>query len=214
MCFTPPVHLVKEANVKTRCLRQIVNHLFLPLLISLPLLFAGCAAEKTSSFDGIDLSDLESSASAAVTPSEKETPSAVPEETTASTKPGEKQLLDLEKDTLKFGFIKLTDCAPIVIAKEKGFFEDEGLQVDVEAQPNWKTLLDRVINGELDGSHMLSGQPIAATIGFGTKAHIITAFTMDLNGNGITVSNSHLGADAGERLGELKEPHAVASDLR
>ena len=102
----------------------------------------------------------------------------------------DKQLLDLEKDSLKFGFIKLTDCAPIVIAKEKGFFESEGLQVDVIAQPNWKTLLDNVITGELDGAHMLSGQPIAATIGFGTKAHVITAFTMDLNGNGITVSNA------------------------
>ncbi|MFC4994497.1 CmpA/NrtA family ABC transporter substrate-binding protein [Rubritalea tangerina] len=98
--------------------------------------------------------------------------------------------LDVEKDALKFGFIKLTDCAPIVIAKEKGFFEDEGLQVDVVAQPNWKTLLDNVISGDLDGAHMLSGQPLAATIGFGTKAHIITAFTMDLNGNGITVSNN------------------------
>lgn len=102
----------------------------------------------------------------------------------------DKILLDLEKDELKFGFIKLTDCAPIVIAKEKGFFEEEGLQVEVIAQPNWKTLLDNVINGELDGAHMLSGQPIAATIGFGTKAHVITAFTMDLNGNGITVSNA------------------------
>ena len=102
----------------------------------------------------------------------------------------EKQLLDLEKDSLKFGFIKLTDCAPIVIAKEKGLFEAEGLQVEVIAQPNWKTLLDNVITGELDGAHMLSGQPIAATIGFGTKAHIVTAFTMDLNGNGITVSNA------------------------
>ncbi|MEM7624192.1 MAG: CmpA/NrtA family ABC transporter substrate-binding protein [Planctomycetota bacterium] len=98
--------------------------------------------------------------------------------------------LDVEKDELKFGFIKLTDCAPIVIAKEKGYFEDEGLSVEVIAQPNWKTLLDNVISGELDGAHMLSGQPIAATIGFGTKAHIITAFTMDLNGNGITVSNA------------------------
>ncbi len=99
------------------------------------------------------------------------------------------ELLDLEKDELKFGFIKLTDCAPIVIAKEKGYFEEEGLQVDVTAQPNWKQLLDNVINGELDGAHMLSGQPIAATIGFGTKAHIVTAYTLDLNGNGITVSN-------------------------
>lgn len=98
--------------------------------------------------------------------------------------------LELEKDELKFGFIKLTDCAPIVIAKEKGFFEEEGLQVEVIAQPNWKQLLDNVITGELDGAHMLSGQPIAATIGFGTEAHIVTAFTMDLNGNGITVSNS------------------------
>ncbi|QGJ70286.1 Nitrate transport protein NrtA [Planctomycetales bacterium 10988] len=100
-----------------------------------------------------------------------------------------KILLDVEKNQLKFGFIKLTDCAPLVIAKEKGFFKEEGLTVELEAQPNWKTLLDRVISGELDGAHMLSGQPIAATIGFGTKAHIITAFTMDLNGNGITVSN-------------------------
>lgn len=98
--------------------------------------------------------------------------------------------LDVEKDKLKLGFIKLTDCAPIVIAKEKGFFEDEGLLVEVVAQPNWKTLLDNVISGDLDGAHMLSGQPIAATIGFGTKAHIITAYTMDLNGNGITVSNA------------------------
>lgn len=103
---------------------------------------------------------------------------------------GETEQLDVEKDELKFGFIKLTDCAPIVIAKEKGYFEDEGLSVEVIAQPNWKTLLDNVISGELDGAHMLSGQPIAATIGFGTKAHIITAFTMDLNGNGITVSNA------------------------
>ena len=70
-----------------------------------------------------------------------------------------------------------------------GYFEDEGLQVDVTAQPNWKQLLDNVINGELDGAHMLSGQPIAATIGFGTKAHIVTAYTLDLNGNAITVSN-------------------------
>jgi len=101
----------------------------------------------------------------------------------------ETEQLDVEKDELKFGFIKLTDCAPLVVAKEKGFFDDEGLQVEVIAQPNWKQLLDNVINGELDGAHMLSGQPIAATIGFGTKAHIVTAYTLDLNGNGITVSN-------------------------
>jgi len=96
---------------------------------------------------------------------------------------------ELEKEELKFGFIKLTDMAPLAVAYEKGFFEDEGLYVTLEAQANWKILLDRVITGELDGAHMLAGQPLGATIGFGTKAHIITAFSMDLNGNGITVSN-------------------------
>lgn len=99
------------------------------------------------------------------------------------------ELLDVEKDKLTFGFIKLTDCAPLVIAKEKLFFEEEGLDVKLEAQANWKILLDRVISGELDGAHMLSGQPIAATIGFGTKAHIITPYSIDYNGNAITVAN-------------------------
>ncbi len=96
----------------------------------------------------------------------------------------------LEKEDLKFGFIKLTDMAPLAIALEKGYFEDEGLYVTLEAQANWKVLLDRVIDGQLDGAHMLSGQPLGATIGFGTEAHIVTAFVMDLNGNGITVSNA------------------------
>ena len=95
-----------------------------------------------------------------------------------------------EKEELKFGLIKLTDMAPLAIAYEKGYFEDEGLYVTLEAQANWKVLLDRVIDGQLDGAHMLAGQPLGATIGYGTKADIITAFSMDLNGNAITVSNN------------------------
>ena len=94
-----------------------------------------------------------------------------------------------EKPDLKLGFIKLTDMAPLAVAWEQGYFMDEGLFVELEAQANWKVLLDRVITGELDGAHMLAGQPLGASIGYGTQADIITAFSMDLNGNGITVSN-------------------------
>lgn len=97
--------------------------------------------------------------------------------------------LAVEKPQLTFGFIKLTDMAPLAIAKELGFFEDEGLYVTIEAQSNWKNVLDRVIDGQLDGSHMLAGQPIAASAGFGRQAQLVTPFSMDLNGNGITVSN-------------------------
>jgi nitrate/nitrite transport system substrate-binding protein len=98
--------------------------------------------------------------------------------------------LKLEKEQIKIGFIKLTDMVPLAVAYEKGFFEDEGLYVTLEPQANWKVVLDRVITGELDASHMLAGQPLGATIGIGTKADIITAFSMDLNGNAVTVSNS------------------------
>ena len=62
-----------------------------------------------------------------------------------------------EKDELKFGFIKLTDMAPLAVAYENGYFEDEGLYVTLEAQANWKVLLDGVIDGQLDGAHMLAG---------------------------------------------------------
>ncbi|SFB74659.1 CmpA/NrtA family ABC transporter substrate-binding protein [Tropicimonas isoalkanivorans] len=109
--------------------------------------------------------------------------------TSALTLPAAAEMLDVEKDELTFGFIKLTDMAPLAVAYEMGYFEDEGLFVTLEAQANWKVLLDGVIGGQLDGAHMLAGQPLAATIGFGTEAHIITPFSMDLNGNGITVSN-------------------------
>ena len=98
--------------------------------------------------------------------------------------------LAIEKPQLTFGFIKLTDMAPLAIAKELGYFEEEGLFVTLEAQSNWKNILDRVIDGQLDGAHMLAGQPIAANAGFGRQAELVTPFSMDLNGNGITVSNA------------------------
>ena len=99
------------------------------------------------------------------------------------------EMLELETDQMTFGFIKLTDMAPLAVAYEQGYFLDEGLFVTLEAQANWKVLLDGVIGGQLAGAQMLAGQPIAATIGYGTPAHIVTPFSMDLNGNAITMSN-------------------------
>lgn len=137
-----------------------------------------------------------------------------PPASTPSTRPALLKGLDLEKDQLKLGFIKLTDCAPIIIAKEKGYFADEGLSVEIEAQANWKVLLDRVISGELDGAHMLAGQPLGATIGFGTHAHVVTAFSMDLNGNGITVSNAvwEMMQKNDPKLRSPKPPHPISAD--
>ena len=96
----------------------------------------------------------------------------------------------LEKTKLTFGIIPLTDCAPIVIAKEKGYFERYGLDVTVSKEASWANIRDKVAIGALDGAHMLAGMPIAASLGVGAvKKPTVTAFSMDLNGNGITVSN-------------------------
>lgn len=95
----------------------------------------------------------------------------------------------IEKPALKLGFIKLTDIAPLVVAQEKGFFREEGLTVTLEPQANWKVLLDGVTDGQLDGAHMLAGQVLASGAGIGSKVPLLTPFSLDLNGKGVTVSN-------------------------
>ncbi|PEQ12406.1 nitrate ABC transporter substrate-binding protein [Novosphingobium sp. PC22D] len=120
----------------------------------------------------------------------------------------------IEKPVLKLGFIKLTDMAPLAIAKEKGFFQQEGLNVTLEPQANWKVLLDGVIGGQLDGAHMLAGQPIAATLGYGTKAELIAPLSLDLNGNAITVSNkvwNQIKGDLPMEGGKPKHPISAAA---
>ncbi|HOB61297.1 MAG TPA: ABC transporter substrate-binding protein [Candidatus Competibacteraceae bacterium] len=96
----------------------------------------------------------------------------------------------LEKTKLTLGFIPLTDCAPLVVALEKGYFKKHGLDVALSKEASWANIRDKVAIGELDGAHMLAGMPIAATLGIGALPKAtITAFSMDLNGNAITVSN-------------------------
>ncbi|MEL0212071.1 MAG: CmpA/NrtA family ABC transporter substrate-binding protein, partial [Novosphingobium sp.] len=95
----------------------------------------------------------------------------------------------IEKPVLKLGFIKLTDIAPLVVAQEKGLFREEGLTVTLEPQANWKVLLDGVTGGQLDGAHMLAGQVLASGAGIGSKVPLVTPFSLDINGKGVTVSN-------------------------
>ena len=95
-----------------------------------------------------------------------------------------------ETKELTFGFIKLTDMAPLAIAYENGYFEDEGLDVYLEAQRTWAQVAEAVAGRVIDGAHMLAGQPLAMRAGIGpVQGHIVTPISMDLNGNAITVSN-------------------------
>jgi len=99
---------------------------------------------------------------------------------------------DLEQRRVRLGFIPLTDCAVLVAAQEKGFFAGHGLEVQLVREPSWANIRDKVDSGALDGAHMLAPMALAAgqdVSGAGVRP-IVTAFSLGLNGNAITVSRT------------------------
>ena len=95
-----------------------------------------------------------------------------------------------EKPRLTLGFVPLTDCAPLVIAQEHGLFARHGLEVTLSREASWANIRDKVAAGLLDGAQMLASMPLATTLGLGeVQQATITALSLDLNGNAITVSN-------------------------
>jgi nitrate/nitrite transport system substrate-binding protein len=110
----------------------------------------------------------------------------------------------LEKTKLNLGFIPLTDCAPLVVAKERGCFEAVGLDVELSKETSWANIRDKVSIGILDGAHMLAPMPLATTLGIDSvHKPTVTALSLDLNGNAITVSQALY-----ERMREL-DPAAL-----
>lgn len=99
----------------------------------------------------------------------------------------------LEKVNLEIGFIPLTDCAPLVVAKEKGLFAKHGLtQVNLVREPSWKAIAEGVTSGRLDAAQMVAGMPLSLSLGMGNKppSPTVTALTLSRNGNAITLRKS------------------------
>lgn len=96
-----------------------------------------------------------------------------------------------EKSELEIGILPLADAAPIVMAHAKGFFAEQGLDVTIRVENSWAGLRDKLAAGMLDAAHMLAPMPLAATLGIdGVGVPMLTAMSLNLNGNGITVSNA------------------------
>ena len=96
---------------------------------------------------------------------------------------------ELEIARLKLGFIALTDCAPLVVAKEQGLFEAEGLDVTLSREASWANIRDKVASGALDGAHMLAPMALASTLGAGASAvPMIAPMSLNANGSSITLS--------------------------
>ena len=95
------------------------------------------------------------------------------------------------KDAIRLGFIPLTDCASLVMAKELGFFEKNGVNVELSKEASWANIRDKILSGELKGAHCLFGMPFSVYTGLGGKAESVMKIAMTLNNNGqaITLSN-------------------------
>jgi len=97
----------------------------------------------------------------------------------------------LEKRHLTIGFIPLTDCAPLIVAKQRGLYEKFGLEVSLSKETSWANIRDKVALGILDAAQMLATMPLAMSLGIGpVKKPTITALVLDLNGNAVTLSES------------------------
>lgn len=92
---------------------------------------------------------------------------------------------------LSLGFVPLMDCAPLVVAKELGFFAKHGLTaVRLHREESWQALAAGVINGRLDGAQMLAAMPLAMTLGLNGQPPqpLMTSLVLSRNGNAITFS--------------------------
>ncbi|MEA5427010.1 CmpA/NrtA family ABC transporter substrate-binding protein [Arcicella lustrica] len=111
---------------------------------------------------------------------------------------------------IKLGFIPLTDCAPLVAAKELGLFAKYGVDVELSKEASWANIRDKVLNGELDGAHCLFSMPLSVYTGIGGKAGSEMKIAMVLNNNGqaITLSKDFCG------LVGYKEMNKVAAAIK
>lgn len=84
---------------------------------------------------------------------------------------------------LRLGYIPLVDAAPLIVAREFGFAEEEGLNIDLARATGWSMLRDLLDFGQVEAAHMLSVMPIARSLGLGSGAQPIDALmVLSMNG--------------------------------
>ncbi len=98
----------------------------------------------------------------------------------------------LEKKDLKVGFIPITCATPIIMGAPMGFYEKQGLNVEVVKTAGWAIIRDKTLNKEYDAAHMLAPMPLAITLGLGSNpVPFVVPAIENINGQGITLANKH-----------------------
>jgi nitrate/nitrite transport system substrate-binding protein len=114
----------------------------------------------------------------------------------------------VETTTAKLGFIALTDSAPLIIAKEKGFFTKYGMtDVEISKQKSWPVTRDNLkigsSGGGIDGAHILSPMPYLLTINDKVPMYLLAR--LNINGQAISVAEKFKDLKIGLQSKLLKE---------
>ena len=92
-------------------------------------------------------------------------------------------------DTVRAGFIPLTDAAILIAAREKGFAEEADVDLVLTREISWANIRDRMAVGHYEIAHMLAPMPVAAAIGLSPMPlEILAPMALGLGGNAITIS--------------------------
>ena len=98
----------------------------------------------------------------------------------------------LEKTKLKIGFIPITCATPLIMAHPLGFYQKQGLDVEVVKTAGWALIRDKMLNKEYDATHFLSPMPLAISLGAGSNATPMNVATIqNTNGQAITLAMKH-----------------------
>lgn len=91
---------------------------------------------------------------------------------------------------VRLGFVPLIDCALPVVARAKGFAEDENIDLVLVREMSWAAIRDKLSYGLFDAAHLLAGIPLAARLGLGgmPSQHLVVPMALGRGGNAITVS--------------------------
>ena len=117
-------------------------------------------------------------------------------------------------EPMRIGFIPLVDAAALIVAVDKGFTRDEGLDVTLVREVSWSNVRDKLNIGLFDAAHLLAPVAIASSLGLGhIKVPIAAPFNLGLNGNAITVSPALHAAIMAELDGDRFDPMATAAAL-
>jgi nitrate/nitrite transport system substrate-binding protein len=85
---------------------------------------------------------------------------------------------------IRIGYIKLTDCASVIMAQELGLFKKHGVTVELKQQPSWPITRDNLASGQIEAAHCLFGMPFAVETGVSDSKGDPLRIAMLLNNNG------------------------------